>query len=92
MESTFPQISGKEGVKKDINDLTKKALTTKIEIASSTFDERFEKTFALKAKGYDDKHVEFAQILMSNLMGGIGYMISFSMVLYFILAFSMEKE
>ena len=46
MESTFPQISGKEGVKEVINDLTKKALTTKIGIASSTFDERFEKTFA----------------------------------------------
>ena len=37
------------------------------------FDARFENTFHLKEKGFGDKQVEFAQFLLSNMLGGIGY-------------------
>jgi len=38
---------------------------------------RFEKTFGLREKGFDDKQISFAQTIMSNLIGGIGYLFIF---------------
>ncbi|KAI8372558.1 glycoside hydrolase [Choanephora cucurbitarum] len=37
------------------------------------FDDRFEKTFGLKQKGFKQQEIEFAQYLLSNMLGGIGY-------------------
>lgn len=37
------------------------------------FNVRFEKTFHLKKKGFSNSEVEFAQYLLSNMLGGIGY-------------------
>lgn len=37
------------------------------------FNARFEATFRLKEKGFSNNKVEFAQYLLSNLLGGIGY-------------------
>ncbi|KAL0141009.1 mannosyl-oligosaccharide glucosidase CWH41/GLS1 [Mucor lusitanicus] len=37
------------------------------------FNARFEKTFHLKEKGFSNSQVEFAQYLLSNMLGGIGY-------------------
>jgi len=37
------------------------------------FDLRFEQTFHLAGKGYNDSAVKFAQSAMSNMVGGIGY-------------------
>jgi mannosyl-oligosaccharide glucosidase len=37
------------------------------------FNARFEATFHLKEKGFSNNKVEFAQYLLSNLLGGIGY-------------------
>ncbi|KAI8637550.1 glycoside hydrolase [Parasitella parasitica] len=37
------------------------------------FNSRFEETFHLKKKGFSDSEVEFAQFLLSNMLGGIGY-------------------
>ncbi|XP_016840583.1 mannosyl-oligosaccharide glucosidase GCS1 [Nasonia vitripennis] len=37
------------------------------------FDERFEKTFKLKEKGYKNDEIKFAQLAFSNMIGGIGY-------------------
>jgi mannosyl-oligosaccharide glucosidase len=37
------------------------------------FNARFEKTFHLKKKGFSNNEVEFAQYLLSNMLGGIGY-------------------
>ena len=34
--------------------------------------DRFERTFELRGKGYDDDMVRFAQSAMSNMVGGIG--------------------
>jgi len=38
-----------------------------------TFDLRFEKTFYLQQKGFNDTAVRFAQAALSNMVGGIGY-------------------
>jgi len=37
------------------------------------FDLRFEQTFHLAGKGYNESAVKFAQSAMSNMVGGIGY-------------------
>jgi mannosyl-oligosaccharide glucosidase len=37
------------------------------------FNARFEKTFHLKEKGFSNGEIEFAQYLLSNMLGGIGY-------------------
>ncbi|KAF5275980.1 hypothetical protein FQA39_LY00776 [Lamprigera yunnana] len=37
------------------------------------FLQRFEDTFHIKEKGYDDKFLYFAQAALSNMIGGIGY-------------------
>lgn len=44
------------------------------------FDERFEKTFQLKDKGYDAKHISFAKAALSNMLGSIGYFYGSSLV------------
>ena len=42
--------------------------------------DRFEKTFELRGKGYGDELVSFAQSAMSNMIGGIGYFFGHSLV------------
>lgn len=37
------------------------------------FEDRFEKTFHLRDKGYSDYEIGFAQAALSNMIGGIGY-------------------
>lgn len=37
------------------------------------FNARFESIFHLKEKGFSTGEVEFAQYLLSNLLGGVGY-------------------
>jgi mannosyl-oligosaccharide glucosidase len=49
------------------------ALATELAARSKAFDERFEKTFGLKTKGYGEKEVEFAQAALSAMLGGLGY-------------------
>ncbi|KAI8388237.1 glycoside hydrolase [Radiomyces spectabilis] len=44
------------------------------------FDARFEKTFHLEEKGFSQREVGFAQYLLSNLVGGIGYFYGSSIV------------
>merc|ERR1712240_13498 len=44
------------------------------------FDLRFEKTFHLNEKGYNQSAVKFAQSAMSNMVGGIGYFYGSSVV------------
>ncbi|KAG5893399.1 hypothetical protein JTB14_038061 [Gonioctena quinquepunctata] len=47
--------------------------TKSLEWHRKQFTEKFEKTFSLKAKGYAQKHIDFAQAALSNMVGGIGY-------------------
>lgn len=44
-----------------------------LEWHQSRFNQRFEDTFALKSKGYNQKQINFAQAALSNMIGGIGY-------------------
>eukprot|EP00051_Salpingoeca_urceolata_P006675 m.88375 g.88375 ORF g.88375 m.88375 type:complete len:776 (+) comp14938_c2_seq2:37-2364(+) len=47
---------------------------------TEAFDKRFESTFALKAKGYSEEKVDFAQSAFSNMIGGMGYFYGHSLV------------
>ncbi|CAG8790178.1 14861_t:CDS:2, partial [Cetraspora pellucida] len=44
------------------------------------FDTKFENIFGLASKGFDDDHIYFAQAMLSNLIGGIGYFYGSSIV------------
>ena len=48
------------------------SLETLIENKIKEFDQRFENTFKLTEKGFNDNQIKFAQAIMSNLLGGIG--------------------
>ena len=48
---------------------------------SSEFDRKFEEKFSLKAKGFGDDEVQFAQAGLSNMIGGIGYFYGSSKVI-----------
>jgi mannosyl-oligosaccharide glucosidase len=50
-----------------------KNFDTEVDQRSSSFDDKFEDVFKLKAKGFSNEHVKFAQQSFSNLMGGIGF-------------------
>jgi mannosyl-oligosaccharide glucosidase len=56
-----------------VNDLLAESLTSGLKTKSQEFDQRFEKTFGLSEKGFNDSQIYFAQTIMSNLIGGIGY-------------------
>jgi mannosyl-oligosaccharide glucosidase len=43
------------------------------ERARSAYEKRFDDSFQLKKKGFDQKHIELAQMLLGNLLGGISY-------------------
>ncbi|RIA87932.1 Glycoside Hydrolase Family 63 protein [Glomus cerebriforme] len=60
--------------------LDSESLTTGLKSRSQEFDQRFEKTFGLKEKGFDGDQIYFAQTIMSNLIGGIGYFYGSSIV------------
>jgi len=53
--------------------MTSDTLTDCIQEALSTFSERFKSIYAPQAPFQDQQYVKFSQILLSNLMGGIGY-------------------
>ncbi|KAJ3056248.1 Processing alpha glucosidase I [Rhizophlyctis rosea] len=57
----------------DAKDLSGKALTGLLKSASDSFDNRFEKQFGLAAKGFKDDEIAFAQSLLGNMVGGLGY-------------------
>lgn len=48
---------------------------------SSEFDRKFEERFTLKAKGFGNDEVQFAQAALSNMIGGIGYFYGSSRVI-----------
>jgi mannosyl-oligosaccharide glucosidase len=53
--------------------LLAESLVSGLKSSSQEFDLRFEKAFGLREKGFDDNQIYFAQTIMSNLIGGIGY-------------------
>ncbi|CDH50432.1 glycoside hydrolase family 63 protein [Lichtheimia corymbifera JMRC:FSU:9682] len=60
--------------------LSNELMGPKIKEKSNEFQARFETTFHLKEKGFSDKEIEFAQFLLSNMLGGIGYFYGSSIV------------
>ncbi|KAK9301679.1 hypothetical protein QLX08_006092 [Tetragonisca angustula] len=44
------------------------------------FDEKFEKVFKLKSKGYAEEEIKFAKMVLSNMIGSIGYFYGSSQV------------
>ncbi|KAJ3025693.1 UNVERIFIED_CONTAM: Processing alpha glucosidase I [Siphonaria sp. JEL0065] len=58
---------------KDSRHLIADSLTAKLKEEKKAFQQRFEKTFRLKAKGFNQEQIEFGQMMLSNLLGGIGY-------------------
>ncbi|KAI9338229.1 glycoside hydrolase [Obelidium mucronatum] len=57
----------------DARDLVGDALTLKLAQQKKAFHARFEKTFKLKAKGFNKEQVAFGEMMLSNMLGGIGY-------------------
>ncbi|KAI9025132.1 glycoside hydrolase [Phycomyces nitens] len=62
------------------NKITSDLLTTELVQREKAFDGRFQETFRLHEKGFSDEHVGFAQYLLSNMLGGIGYFYGSSVV------------
>lgn len=62
------------------NRLVGETLTKELKAQNLKFDERLEKTFGLKKKGYSDEELIFAKAALSNLLGGVGYFFGSSMV------------
>jgi len=60
--------------------LTGAAYSTELEMQEWRFNDRFEKVFGLKERGFDEEAVNFAQSAMSNMIGGIGYFYGQSLV------------
>ncbi|CAG8801587.1 2710_t:CDS:10, partial [Racocetra persica] len=54
--------------------------TSNLQYSSQDFDTKFESIFGLASKGFDDDHIYFAQTMLSNLIGGIGYFYGSSIV------------
>jgi mannosyl-oligosaccharide glucosidase len=54
-------------------ELTSEDVTREIKANSEAFNERFASVFNLQAPFHEDKYVEFAKSMFSNLYGGIGY-------------------
>ncbi|KAI9471930.1 MAG: glycoside hydrolase [Benjaminiella poitrasii] len=58
---------------KSDHPITSESLSTEIVEKEKKFNTRFEQIFRLKKKGFSNGEVGFAQYLLSNLLGGIGY-------------------
>ncbi|KAH8387856.1 hypothetical protein KR093_009903 [Drosophila rubida] len=52
---------------------TGRAYSDSLQAKMTAFEQRFEQTFQLAAKGYGAEEVQFARNALSNMLGGIGY-------------------
>ena len=68
-----------------------KNLDAIIKKSADSFHERFKKTFNLEEKGYSKSYIQFAETLMSNLIGGIGYFTGHSIVDRGLLGFDSDQ-
>ncbi|XP_065121544.1 mannosyl-oligosaccharide glucosidase [Paramisgurnus dabryanus] len=62
------------------NQLAGSVLTDELEMRKAAFDERFESTFGLQAKGFTSSQIKFAKAALSNMLGGLGYFYGQSVV------------
>ncbi|XP_051983087.1 LOW QUALITY PROTEIN: mannosyl-oligosaccharide glucosidase-like [Xyrauchen texanus] len=62
------------------NQLVGSVLTDELEKRKVAFDDKFEGTFGLQAKGFTPSQVKFAKAALSNMLGGVGYFFGQSVV------------
>ncbi|XP_059408613.1 mannosyl-oligosaccharide glucosidase-like [Carassius carassius] len=62
------------------NQLVGSMLTDELEKRKVAFDQRFESTFGLQAKGFTSSQIKFAKASLSNMLGGMGYFFGQSVV------------
>lgn len=62
------------------NQLVSSVLTEELEKRKVAFDEKFEGTFGLQAKGFTPSQVKFGKSALSNMLGGMGYFFGQSVV------------
>ncbi|KAF7724424.1 Processing alpha glucosidase I [Apophysomyces ossiformis] len=62
------------------DSMTTNTLSQELVHQEEAFDARFEKTFHLQEKGFSTEQIHFANFLLSNLIGGIGYFYGASIV------------
>ncbi|XP_012259973.1 mannosyl-oligosaccharide glucosidase [Athalia rosae] len=60
--------------------LTGKTYDTTLEKQRKVFNDKFEKVFKLKSKGFKDDEISFAKMAFSNMIGSIGYFYGSSLV------------
>ena len=74
LDVVFKSHSHLEGKIKDLN------FESELSHWRREFDAKFETTFGLMKRGFDNKALRFAQAAMSNMIGGIGYFYGQSLV------------
>lgn len=62
------------------DQLAGSTLTTELERRKLSFDQKFESTFGLQAKGFTPSQVKFSKAAFSNMLGGMGYFYGQSIV------------
>ena len=63
-----------------IEALVGQEYTEALEVKKAEFNDKFENTFGLQKRGYNETYIRFAQAAMSNMVGGIGYFYGHSLV------------
>ncbi|XP_014661559.1 PREDICTED: mannosyl-oligosaccharide glucosidase-like [Priapulus caudatus] len=82
MEVTYTSGDGGggSGEREDREPLLGRTYDDELRQHRDEFDERFERVFRLREKGYDAEHVDFAKAALGNLVGGIGFFYGSSLV------------
>lgn len=62
------------------DQLAGSVLTEELEKRKVAFDQKFENTFGLQAKGFSQSQVKFSKAALSNMLGGMGYFYGQSIV------------
>ncbi|XP_062386640.1 mannosyl-oligosaccharide glucosidase [Sardina pilchardus] len=62
------------------DQLAGSVLTAELEKRKVAFDQKFEDTFGLQAKGFSQSQVKFSKAALSNMLGGMGYFYGQSIV------------
>ncbi|XP_076150845.1 mannosyl-oligosaccharide glucosidase [Alosa pseudoharengus] len=62
------------------DQLAGSVLTAELEKRKVAFDQKFEDTFGLQAKGFTQSQVKFSKAALSNMLGGMGYFYGQSIV------------
>ncbi len=61
----------------ELSDLKEPKLSESLKLAESLFDYNFDAIYKLSSKGYSKDQIKFSKMLLSNMIGGMGF-VSFS--------------